>query len=82
MGAAAALWGCIAFFTEYLHAAEFTSLQIVTVRAVMATVLLFVFLRVYKPSVLYVEPAHYKYFVGTGIISVCFFQLVLFYRHQ
>lgn len=78
VGTAAALWGCIGIFTEYLTDAGFTSLQIVTLRAVMAAILLFFILWLRDPSLLRIRPADYRYFVGTGILSVTFFNWCYF----
>ena len=78
VGGAAALWGCIGIFTEYLTEGGFTSLQIVTLRAVMAAMLLFIILWLRDPSLLRIRPADFRYFVGTGVLSVTFFNWCYF----
>ncbi|PWN06450.1 DMT family transporter [Rhodohalobacter mucosus] len=78
VGGAAALWGCIGIFTEYLSDGGFTSLQIVTLRAAMAAILLFFILWLRDPSLLRIRLADYRYFIGTGILSVTFFNWCYF----
>jgi drug/metabolite transporter, DME family len=78
VGLAAALWGCIGIFTEFLNREGFSALEIVTVRVVSAAILLYPFLQLRNPGLLRVRFRDYKYFVGTGILSITFFNWCYF----
>ncbi len=69
----AALWGIIGIFVFELDAAGFTSLQIVALRVISAALILFLYIWIRFPSLLRVEWRDLYYFVGTGILSICFF---------
>jgi drug/metabolite transporter, DME family len=75
---AAALWGCIGIFVEFLNDEGFSSLEIVAWRVVTAAVFLFIYLRIRHPHLLRIQPSHIRYFIGTGILSVCFFNWCYF----
>lgn len=70
---AASLWGGIGIFVEYLNSISFSSLQIVALRVISATFFLYIYLRLRKPDRLRIQIKHAYFFVGTGILSICFF---------
>lgn len=75
---AAALWGCLGVFLNLLTAAGLTSMQSVAVRTGTATVLYFVYLWVTDRKALNINPRDCRYFIGTGILSVVFFNWCYF----
>ena len=75
---AAALWGATGVFLKLLTAAGLTSMQSVALRNGLAAILYFIYLTITDPSALRIRPAHCWYFVGTGIVSVVFFNWCLF----
>ena len=76
--AAASLWGCLGVFLKLLTAAGLTSMQSVAVRTGVATVLYFFFLWVTDRGALKISLRDCRYFVGTGILSVVFFNWCYF----
>ena len=75
---AAALWGCLGVFLNLLTAAGLTSMQSVAVRTGTATVLYFVYLWVTDRKALNINPRDCHYFIGTGILSLVFFNWCYF----
>jgi drug/metabolite transporter, DME family len=73
VGTAAALWGTIGIYVQYLHKTGLSSLEIVAFRVVIATVILFGYLAVVKRDKLRVRLRDIHLFIGTGILSICFF---------
>lgn len=76
--AAASLWGIISIFVKGLAAYGFTTLQIVTIRVVVSSIILAVYIAFTDSSQLKIRMADSKYFVGTGICSLVFFNLCYF----
>ena len=74
----AALWGTIGFFVQGLYEYGLTPLQVVTVRVTFAAIILLVILLVKNPSLLKIQKQDYKYFIGTGIFSIVFFNWCFF----
>ncbi|WP_257348350.1 DMT family transporter [Pseudalkalibacillus decolorationis] len=74
----AALWGLIAIFVEGLYEHGFTPLQVVAIRVMTATVLLLIVVLVKNPRLLRIDWRDSLYFVGTGILSIVFFNWCLF----
>ena len=71
---AGVLWGMLTLVFKALDAAGITALQAVLVRNGIATALLWAALALRKPSALRLKkPAHLLYFVGTGMVSLAFF---------
>ena len=70
---AAFLWGTIGIYIDFLNQHGFSSLDIVAFRVLTATVILFLYLLIYNRSLLYVQFYHLHYFIGTGILSISFF---------
>lgn len=76
--AAAALWGMIGLWNRRLMAAGLSPLSIVLVRNLGGMVLLVLFFAFRDRSVFRVERRHFKYFFGTGVVSVGFFTVCYF----
>lgn len=75
---AAFFWGIIGIFITYLYEQGFSPAQVVTIRAITATIFLVTYLSFKNRQLLKIKPADSKYFVGTGIISFVMFNLCLF----
>lgn len=76
--AAAALWGVIGLWNRRLMAAGLSPLSIVLVRNFGGCVLLALFFALRDRSVFRVERRHFKYFFGTGVVSVVCFTVCYF----
>ncbi|SHJ64452.1 Threonine/homoserine efflux transporter RhtA [Geosporobacter subterraneus DSM 17957] len=74
----AALWGIIGLFVTYLNKLGFSSIQIVTIRAITAAFFLLFYTLFKDPQRLKIQLQDSKYFIGTGIISVALFNWCLF----
>lgn len=75
---AASLWGCIGLFLKLLTTAGLTSMQCVAVRCGTAAVLYFLWLLLTDRKALRIQLRDSFYFVGTGILSVVFFNWCYF----
>lgn len=75
---AASLWGCIGLFLKLLTAAGLTSMQSVAVRCSTAAALYFLWLLLTDRAALSICPRDCTYFVGTGILSLVFFNWCYF----
>jgi drug/metabolite transporter, DME family len=75
---AAVLWGCIGIFVEYLNDEGFSALEIVAYRVITATMILFLWMKIRHPDLLRIRPSDIRYFIGTGILSICFFNWCYF----
>jgi drug/metabolite transporter (DMT)-like permease len=75
---AASLWGIIGLFVKYLSAHGFTSIQIVAIRSITAAIFLLIYVLIKNRKLLQIKIADSKYFVGTGIISIVFFNWCMF----
>lgn len=75
---AASLWATTGVFLSLLTAAGLTSMQSVAVRNGLATILYFIFLSITDPKALKIRLIDCRYFIGTGILSVVFFNWCLF----
>jgi len=71
--AAGALWGIVSLFIDLLSVLELTSLQIVAVRCLFATAILFCYLLIRSPKLLKIRWRDLPVFVGTGVISLVAF---------
>jgi drug/metabolite transporter (DMT)-like permease len=77
--AAGVLWGMISIFLKNLSANNFSLLQILTFRASVSSVLLFIFFLMKDRGLLKIELKDIWMFVGTGVISLTFFSLCYFF---
>ena len=75
---AAALWGCIGVFLKLLTAAGLSSIQSVAVRCTTAALLYLLWLLKKDPSALKIRLCDCRYFVGTGLCSLLFFNWCYF----
>lgn len=79
IAAAGALWGMLSLFFKILSAAGLTSPQAVGVRTVSAALVLWLYLFVCDRQALRLKKwTHLWYFVGTGMISLAFFNSCYF----
>ncbi|SDO11026.1 DMT family transporter [Alkalicoccus daliensis] len=76
--AGAALWGTIGIFVNQLNAAGFTPWEVVGIRLSFSAGLLLLFLLLFKRHLLYVKLRDLPFFIGTGIISIAFFNYFFF----
>lgn len=76
--AGALLWGTISIFTRHLGTFGLSSLQITFCRSSVSAVLMFLFVLVRDPKLFRIRLRDCWMFVGTGIISLSFFNLCYF----
>ncbi|ADH99923.1 DMT family transporter [Salisediminibacterium selenitireducens] len=74
----AALWGTTGLFVQQLNAIGFTPWETVGIRLTFSAVLILLFLGIFKPAMLRIQLSHLPYFIGTGIISIAFFNFFFF----
>src|SRR5690625_4556196 len=75
----ATLWGTIAFYVKKLYEIGFHPMEVVTLRVFFAALILVIFLAFRSPSKLRLKQfSHITYFIGTGIVSIIFFNYSLF----
>lgn len=74
----AILWALVGIFVEVLREAGFNSLEIVAIRALMAVLIFIAYSLKVDSSLLKVELKDLKYFFGTGVLSVVFFNWCYF----
>lgn len=74
----AALWGIIGLFVTYLYDLGFSPVQVVAVRVASAAILLLLYTYITGKQELKIDWKDSRFFIGTGIISIVFFNLCLF----
>jgi drug/metabolite transporter, DME family len=74
----ASLWGLIAIFVRNLSDAGFTPMEIVTIRVVTATLILFLGGVIKFKNQMKIKLTDLKLFIGTGICSIVFFNWCYF----
>lgn len=72
------MWGCIGIFLKLLTAAGLNSMQAVAVRVVLSAVLYTVFLLLTDIGALKIRLRDCWYFIGSGIVSLVFFNWCYF----
>lgn len=75
---AAVLWGIIGIFVNRLYQYGYVPIQIVSIRAICAAIMLIIYLLITNRNALIIKLADIKYFIGTGICSFTFFNWCLF----
>ena len=75
---AAVFWGIIGVFVSYLYEIGFTPAQVVSIRALSASLFLIIYVLYKNRNLLKIKLTDTKYFIGTGIVSIVFFNLCLF----
>lgn len=71
-------WGLIGLFSTNLSWAGFNPVQITVVRCVITALVLGVFLLVFKPGAFKIRLCHIWMFLGTGVLSIAFFNVCYF----
>ncbi|SHG24562.1 DMT family transporter [Ornithinibacillus halophilus] len=75
----AALWGTISWYVKNLYAFGFTPMEVVTLRAWTTAIILLIYFLITSPKKLKLQSVgDLKYFIGTGILSIIFFNYCLF----
>ncbi|MED4204155.1 DMT family transporter [Neobacillus mesonae] len=74
----ASLWGIIAIFVRKLSSIGFSSMEIVTIRVVTATILLLIIGLMKYRQQMKIQISDLKLFVGTGIFSIVLFNWCYF----
>lgn len=72
------LWGIIGLFVRRFQTMGLGSMEIVCIRAITTTILLFLFLFIYDRKMLRIRIKDIWCFVGTGIFSIVFFNFCYF----
>lgn len=72
------LWGMMGIYVRRLNAAGFTTIEIVAVRSVVTALLLFLVLFFYNREMLKIRIRDIWCFIGTGILSIVFFNYCYF----
>ncbi|PRO65333.1 DMT family transporter [Alkalicoccus urumqiensis] len=74
----AALWGTTGLFVNELNSAGFTPWEVVGIRLIFSAVILTLFLAGKNPQMLRIQARDIPFFIGTGIISIAFFNYFFF----
>lgn len=75
---AGTLWGCIGLFSRMLTAYGMTSIQLTSIRCIVAGLSMFFFLTFYNRPMLRIRLKDIWMFVGTGVIGIIFFNVCYF----
>jgi len=78
IGAGAALWGIIGVFVSYFYEIGFSPTQVVTIRALSASLFLVLYVIIKNRQLFRIKVSDSKYFIGTGIFSIVLFNWCLF----
>ena len=76
--AAGVLWGIISIFIKGLNASDLSPIQILQLRAIIASVIMAPYLFITDKKLLYFNLKDIWMFIGTGVISLTFFSLCYF----
>ena len=76
--AAGILWGCIGLFVRTLNGWGISSMEIVQLRGIVTTILMFIVLLIKDKNALKIKLKDIWCFVGTGVLSVLFFNFCYF----
>lgn len=75
----ASLWGTIGWFVKHLYTYGFTPMEVVTLRVVSAAIVLLTYMLIKsRESLRLKRVTDIKYFIGTGIFSIVFFNYCMF----
>lgn len=75
---AGCLWGIISLFINGLNEIGFNSMQCVTIRVFLSAAILLIYLCIKNKWLLHIKLKDIKYFIGTGILSIAFFNFCYF----
>ncbi|HWJ79692.1 MAG TPA: EamA family transporter [Niallia sp.] len=78
IGIAASLWGIIGTFVTFLYNLGFSPIQVVTSRVICASLFLIIYVMIKDKKYFKIKIVDSKYFIGTGIVSIVFFNWCLF----
>jgi len=73
------LWGIIGIFINQLYEYRFTAWEVVAVRVIASALLMAALLGIFRPQLLKIDWKDSIYFIGTGIISIVFFNWCYFF---
>lgn len=76
--AAGMLWGCMGLLVRTMNNSGMTAMEVVAFRSVITAVVMLLFMLIFKPRALKIKLKDIWCFIGTGIISVVFFNLCYF----
>ncbi len=76
--AAGVLWGIISIFIKGLNASDLSSIQILQLRAIIASLIMAPYLFIIDKKLLYFSLKDIWMFIGTGVISLTFFSMCYF----
>ena len=76
--AAGVLWGIISIFIKGLNAGDLSPIQILQLRAIIASVIMAPYLFIRDKKLLHFDLKDIWMFIGTGVISLTFFSLCYF----
>lgn len=74
----ASFWGIIGVFVTRLYEQGFTPTQVVSIRALAAAFFLIVYVSFKNRKLLHIKISDSRYFIGTGIVSIVFFNWCMF----
>jgi len=75
----AALWGTIGWFVKNLYTFGFTPMEVVTLRTWFTAIILVTYMALISPRNLKLKSVtDLKYFIGTGVCSIIFFNYCMF----
>lgn len=75
---AGCLWGMIAIFINILNALGLSAMECVAIRVTITAGILFTYLLFTAPKKLRIKLEDLKYFIGTGLLSIVFFNYCYF----
>ncbi|WP_018924220.1 DMT family transporter [Salsuginibacillus kocurii] len=76
--AATTCWGLTGLFVSGLHEAGFSSLEVVTIRLSVSTIVLFLLISIFAPRYLKIQMKHLPFLAALGIVSLSFFNWAYF----
>ncbi|WP_332694696.1 DMT family transporter [Halalkalibacter lacteus] len=74
----AAFWGVIGLFVQNLYQFGFTAWDVVAIRAIFSAAMLLLYVVVWKRNILRIRLKDIPLFIGSGIISIVFFNWCVF----
>lgn len=74
----AALWGTTGLFVQNLYAYGFTPWEVVGVRLILSAIIITLFISIIDRALLRIRWVDIPFFIGTGIISIVFFNYFFF----
>lgn len=75
---AGVLWGLISVFIRPLETVGFTTMQVLMVRGLLSSLMLFIFLLIKDRQLLKIRLKDIWMFIGTGVVSLTFFSFCYF----